>query len=343
MNRFSLVHVVSAALSLLFLSATLVSASFAASKDEVRRFDDWFAACDNGLDCTAGSLLPDGDSDATTVFSLHRAAAAEAEPDFQILVPEGTTVANRYEVDGKPVSLHPTRKDDWLKFPAEDVPTLVSAMRRGALLALVDEDGKPIATASMAGATAAMLAIDEAQNRLGTTTALVRRGAKAPDTIPPPPALPEVEAIRTARKAETSLPAAKATSLRTDAQCDGSEDTVQEFAIDSEHNLVLISCDSAAYNFTSLALVTDKEGKLYDPDFDHVDDEGDGRINNAAFQDGVLYTSMLGRGVGDCGQSRNYVWDGARFVTVEIARQDVCGGNPDWPVLYRAAPVWRDE
>ncbi len=179
----------------------LASTAFAAaSKDEVRRFDDWFVACDNGLACAAGSLVPDGDSNATTVFSLHRAAAATAEPEFEILVPEGTTVPDRYEVDGKPVSLHPKRKDDWLQFPPEDVPALVSAMRRGALLALVDEDGQPIATASMAGATAAMLAIDEAQNRLGTTTALVRRGAKSPDTIPPPPPLPEVDAIRTSRK-----------------------------------------------------------------------------------------------------------------------------------------------
>ncbi len=107
---------------------------------------------------------------------------------------------------------------------------------------------------------------------------------------------------------------------------------------------MLISCDSAAYNFTSLALTIDKAGETDAPAFDHLDAEEEGdRLNNATFQDGVLYTSMLGRGVGDCGQSRNYVWDGERFVTIEIARQDVCGGNPDWPVLYQASPVWRDE
>ncbi|MQT15041.1 DUF1176 domain-containing protein [Segnochrobactrum spirostomi] len=340
MNRLSL-----AVVSSVFLSSVLAPVCFAAaSKDEVRRFGDWFAACDNGLDCAAGSLVPDGDSGATTVLSFHRAAAATAEPEFEILLPEGTTMPDRYEVDGEPVNLHPERKDDWLRFSTEDVPELVAAMRKGSVLALVDEGGEPIATASLAGATAAMLAIDEAQNRLGTTTALVRRGSKSPDTIPPAPALPEVDAVKTSRKAGPSLPADKAGWLRSDAQCDGSESSVEEFALDGERSLVLIACDSAAYNFTSLALTIDKAGETAAPEFDHLEsDEDDGRLNNATFQDGVLYTSMLGRGVGDCGQSRSYVWDGQHFVTLEVARQDICGGNPDWPVLYRAAPVWREE
>src|SRR5918997_729627 len=71
------------------------------------------------------------------------------------------------------------------------------SVRRGGQLRVGNAAGATIATVSLGGATAAILYMDEQQRRLGTGTALARRGARPASVVPPPPPLPIVTAART--------------------------------------------------------------------------------------------------------------------------------------------------
>jgi hypothetical protein len=65
-----------------------------------------------------------------------------------------------------------------------ELEALMGAMRSADSLTVVG-DGGPVGSISLSGASAIMLWIDEQQGRLGTTTALVRRGEKSPQSVPP--------------------------------------------------------------------------------------------------------------------------------------------------------------
>ena len=68
--------------------------------------------------------------------------------------------------------------------------------------------------------------------------------------------------------------------------------------------------------------------------------EGD-TIMNMAWDDKthVLSTSFKGRGIGDCGGSTDYVWDGKIFRPVEEAMMDECLGAIAWIPTFRARAV----
>ncbi|WP_081477043.1 DUF1176 domain-containing protein [Sphingomonas sp. PAMC 26605] len=313
----------------------------AAPEASVRRFGDWFVACDNGLACVAGSLRSD-DDDATAVFMLHQAATATATPEIAVQLPQGTATPVQFLVDGTPLILDPSRTEDRLVFSSEDAKRLLAIMHKGDKFTLADRAGKPLATASLAGAAAVLLAIDDAQHRIGTIVALLRRGPNPAREIPLPPLLPRIAAVKSSRREGPALPPARIASLRAEAGCDGTDADAQTYPLDEQRRLVLIACDGGAYNFTSLAVTVDRAGRTADAPVDRQDADDDGsKLVNSSYNGGVLSTFVKGRGPGDCGHSRRYVWDGRRFVTIEVARQDECGGNPDWPVLYRAIPFWR--
>ena len=47
------------------------------------------------------------------------------------------------------------------------------------------------------------------------------------------------------------------------------------------------------------------------------------------------------RGLGDCGGSSDFVWDGARFRLVEATGMGECRGSIDWITTWRAKVATR--
>ena len=54
---------------------------------------------------------------------------------------------------------------------------------------------------------------------------------------------------------------------------------------------------------------------------------------------GQLMSYAKGRGLGDCGSSQSYVWDGSTFRLIEMRMMNQCRGAWDWIPLWRARPV----
>ena len=92
----------------------------------------------------------------------------------------------------------------------------------------------------------------------------------------------------------------------------------------------------------SAAFVIGDDGTLRPATFDAstgIDPEAGGvpQLVNAGFGEGLLSSHAKGRGIGDCGVSQSFAWDGTRFRLVEQSEMTECRGST------RLIPTWRAE
>jgi hypothetical protein len=62
-------------------------------------------------------------------------------------------------------------------------------------------------------------------------------------------------------------------------------------------------------------------------------------VSPSLSDDGKILSSFnKGRGLGDCGVSTDWAWDGQTFRLTEYRSMGYCRGVPwdDWPVIFRA-------
>ena len=284
-------------------------------------------------------------------MSVRRGAEANAQSVIALLAPEGKAVS--LAADGKPLPIRLREVANELVVAPGDVDAIIAVLRSARQLQVRSAAGKTIATISLAGASAALLYMDEQQRRLGTTTALVRRGPNPASAVPPPPALPVVTAARA-----TSLPpirpsASRIAALRKQHGCViedvGGLESDESAAIDARHTLLLISCGAGAYNASSLPVIVRRKGRSISPSvakFDVSSSWTDGELPllvNATWDEerGLLVTYSKGRGLGDCGVSRDYAWDGASFRLVEQSEMGECRGSYDFITTWRSRVVRR--
>jgi hypothetical protein len=329
----------------------MMLAAAAAGPADLKTFTDWTVGCDNGRACHATSLMPEsGDWDVTIGLSIMRAPEANAQPEISLIGEGGKTYRLR-TVKGAPIRLvvKPGRSDPLVD--PRDAPALIAATKTDAEIVVQDGAGKQLGTVSLAGARAAMLFMDEAQQRIGTITALARPGTKPASAVPSPPALPEIRSA--ARKAVSpfKIPPPQIAALRKahdcvapegiDAGYDASED-----ALDGAHVLLLLGCGAGAYNFSSIAFVAErKAGKIAVAplayDFPPTAGEGTPMLVNAEWvpNDGVISSFSKGRGIGDCGTFADYAWDGRRLRLAEMSEMRECRGSMDYITTWRAKVV----
>jgi hypothetical protein len=338
---------------LLALAAPAPLGPIAPAPTEPKLFRDWVVACDNGRACEAQSLMPKADSEGWLILGVMRDGAPGAAP--RIAFPgsqeEAPHPAALY-ADGRKLAV--TIADGALG--AEVVAgkdLLISALRSAARLEARDARGNSLGNVSLAGASAALLYMDERQRRLGTVTAIVRPGPKPVSAVPPPPAYPVVAAAALSARPPRRMAKTDWMKLRLEA-C-GEEDAGRGgdpdfYRLDATHSLAYIpvSCLSGAYNHAALLRVAGETGSWRAPDMDvPVDQAGEGEPAGVVFNagwdgaSGELGMFMKGRGIGDCGSAERFVWDGRRFRLVEQTRMDECRGSLDWLHTWHAEVVRR--
>jgi hypothetical protein len=219
-------------------------------------------------------------------------------------------------------------------------------------------DASDVSDISMRGAVAALVWIDEQQLRLGTPSALIRRGDRSISSIPPQPKAPVVRVGRPIRAegAPKPLPAGVESALlaKAKALCGQDEQTRAEevHALGLDTALHAYTCPEAsgAYNLVSVFLIVRNAspetaravefalpiriGRLRtDPGVAHV--AINGGLDPATM---TLSSFSKGRGIGDCGTAEDWAWDGRAFRLTRLRHMPRCFGvlEEDWPVLYRA-------
>jgi hypothetical protein len=193
-----------------------------------------------------------------------------------------------------------------------------------------------------------MLYMDEAQQRLDTETALVRRGSRPAAAVPPPPALPVVAAAPIAQEGAIELPPERVAALRRETGCTidevGGPDEVSTVPLDAESTLVLLACGTGAYNLSSVVMIARRDRARIAIAPARFDDAGNrdaaGRVIlvNAEWdwETGLLKEFPRGRGLGDCGERSRYAWDGTRFRLVFREEMGECRGSIDFITTWRA-------
>jgi hypothetical protein len=233
-----------------------------------------------------------------------------------------------------------------------DTAQVLAAMRSAPEFELRKDDGTRVGSVSLKGVSAALLFMDEQQRRLGTSTALVRPGARPPSAVPPPPALPKVTAAAGSSR-KVTLTGGETAALRKRFGCAidevGGPDEKEVHPL-GQDRLVLLACGAGAYNVTYVPLVVPAKGGVAaarHPAFDAPEawwqGEGKPTLINAAFDPvrSELSSFAKARGLGDCGSGRSYVWDGARFRLTSQIDMDECRGSTDYISTWRAEVVRR--
>ena len=317
---------------------------------EVRTFQDWTVACDNGFACEAVALLPaDVEWEEWITLMLRRGAGPGDRPE---LILQGLEQApSALLADGRAIAARFTGTDDGFIVQADE-RALIDALVSGHLLTVRVPNTARHWSVSLAGSGAAMLYMDERQRRLDTVTALVRRGSAPASAVPPPP-LPQVRIAPAATDRPIAIDTALVARFRRQFECE-EYDTRGPEAVETEQiatgrTLVLIPCGSGAYNFSSVPLIAQRRGGRVVAEvaaFDHqwgIAAEGHPTLVNASWDPEArrLREYSKARGLGDCGSRSEYAWDGTRFRLVRQEEMEECRGSLYYVTTWRAETVRR--
>ncbi|MCT4701425.1 DUF1176 domain-containing protein [Enterobacteriaceae bacterium H20N1] len=337
----------------LFLFCLLL-ASTAMAAPAQKSFSDWQVTCNNQNFCSARNTgLHQG-----LVMTLARSAGAHTDVNLRIDLGNLDTaeikappIAPRLLVDGEPLELDKTK---WRETPhhlitddADTIKVLLEKIGDADAITLVKGQGN----ISLAGLKAALLFIDSQQKRVGSETAWIKKGDDPPLSVPPAPALKEVTITN-----PTPTPFAQdelndlldyGSWRMNNSQCslDPMRREVRIFAISDDKALMLVSCEAGAYNVVDLAWIVSRKKpfasrqiRLKLP-FAPASGNNDLELMNAGYDETnkELTTLAKGRGVGDCGVSSRWRFDGQRFRLVRYAEEPTCDGwhgSGAWPTLW---------
>ncbi|MEM8695595.1 MAG: DUF1176 domain-containing protein [Pseudomonadota bacterium] len=320
----------------------------------VRLFGDWAVGCDNGWACEAISL-PTEDWEIGNGYSItvSRAGGADGYHRVGIRVFEDDTPgAMVLLVDGEYVgTARRTEGDELFHFDPEASQRIAGHMARGSDAELRDVDGGMIDRISLTGSYAALLFIEDRQQRAGTVTASAAVGDDPVSSIPEPPTIPTVRAMPIADRAGEAadeLSGPEFAAFRPGIECDYDDEAPlpsRAVVLSDAADLILVACSRGAYNFSDIAFIRSDDA-LTAARFDRVFAWGDTAdmpfLVNTHWspEEGVLSTYAKGRGIGDCGTAERFVWNGEMFRLIERREMNSCRGSPHWITVYRANVEW---
>jgi len=311
---------------------------------------DWTGVCSNIGHCAAFGFAAEA-ADTDAYLRVDRAAGPTAAPGVLIALDPADTQPNAtwtLTLDGRPVAgVGPVKavgSDSGARARLTGPPAmaLIEALRNGKSLAIL-AGGKPVATVSLTGSAAVLLWVDDQQGRVGTLTALARPGPKPASAVPPAPPTPLITPAPAVSQA--GLPKAAPKSLtKGEIGCDPI-DTPEDIVARLAPGVVLWGpeCETGPYNEVSLVFLGDEHaGHLKRVSF--VDTRGPGQASdelmNASYDPKTRTLSMFAkaRGLGDCGETAAWVWDGKSFRLLWERDMPACrGASPDdWRALYEA-------
>ncbi len=340
------------------LASALSGGAFAKPIATVFDRKDWIGVCDNTLRCTAMALAPD-DGDSRAYLAIVRDGDPAAAPMLKIAVYSDANIPSgplHLHAQGFDADVAGRWADGEILAQSKD-PALIAALARvgtSEARTLQISIGKVSVPISLSGAAAALTWIDDRQGRLGSITALTRKGPRPISEMPPAPLLPVYVAALKGSAVEIK-PAVfpKALLARPELKdCDKAQlnevDERASWRLGPDLVLWSVPCTLGAYNLASVFLVSDSHGgalrpapipALATPDSSDPAANPPFMLINADFDPKTMILNAFekARGLGDCGNLDRFLWDGRVFQPLEIDVMPECRGvTPEaWPALYR--------
>lgn len=310
---------------------------------------DWELACDNTLTCRAAGYSAEEGAGGSVL--LTRAGGPDSLTHGRVVLADtGDDDAQQVNalalwIDDRALGeVSKAENDEWTLSDAQ-TQALIAAIKGSARVEFRGA-AEPFELSGN-GAFATLLKMDEAQGRLNTPGALVRKGNQPEASVPAAVAMPVIQQVHVLKAALRPLTPDELAqvkpkliaSLTDDDSCDNlapSDDQPEEGAepptltpVDAQHVLIAALCWRGAYNegygFWLLDNALQGTPQL-------ITDSG------SDYHDGVISEAQKGRGIGDCWSTAAWVWDGRQFVQSSEATTGMCrairaGGAWQLPTL----------
>ena len=319
------------------LLTLLPVAAMATSIKGIGNYQDWDLVCDNTGTCRMAGYQEEGDDPVSILFTRAAGENAAVEGKFTIL-PFGE--ADRDVQVGQDIEIWLNGKSlGTVKHISDDAPDKLTEEQTKALLSGLKKEseirltyGKTTLKVSDKGAAAAMLKMDEFQQRLNTPSALIRQGQEK-HAVLAPQAAPKVEAVSVNNRKTIELKRGekqfnhvlallrKAYDGCVDEDLESQDITL--YPLTQNKVLAEVLCVRGAYQRTNYyAVLDDKLSK--------VEQILAGLYNEAGYDEKQGYAfvrgAYKGRGVGDCWSSQDAVWNGKIFIRTSKWTTGSCKG-----------------
>lgn len=328
-------------LVLLGLTLAITQSVQAAQIEEAVNFTykDWDLICDNTRTCRAAGYSSD-DTDPAASVLITREAGPSTPVTNQVMLAdyEGETTGQnagipQLFIDNQSLGPLLTVDDDSWKMSESQFAAFQQALQRDSTIHFKDNIQEYIF--SGAGSSAVLLKMDDVQNRLGTPSALMKKGNASEDGVKQPLAIPVIikapvidTKSRDMTPQETAFMKPRLLKLQDTVTADCNEellaDTWQIASLNSQQSLVTLPCWRAAYNSGDMSFIISND--MSTPPVMVTDSATD-------YEDGMLSFSMKGRGLGDCWSYQEWVWDGKQFMASSAGNTGRCR-------LIRAGGAW---
>ena len=305
----------------------------------IGNYQDWDLVCDNTGTCRMAGYQDESSDPVSILFTRAAGENAAVEGKFTIL-PFGET--DRDVQVGQDIEIWLNGKSlGKVKHISDDVPDKLTEEQTKALLSGLKKEseirltyGKTTLKVSDKGAAAAMLKMDEFQQRLNTPSALIRQGQEK-HAVLAPQAAPKIEAVSVNNHKTIELKRSEKQFNHVLALLRKAHDGCVDEDLESQditlypltQNKVLAEalCARAAYQYTNYyAVLDDKLSKVEQVLADQYNEAGYDEKQGYAFVRGIY----KGRVIGDCWNSEDAVWNGKIFIRTSEWTTGSCKGLP---------------
>ena len=317
------------------LLTLLPVAAMATSIKGIGNYQDWDLVCDNTGTCRMAGYQDESSDPVSILFTRAAGENAAVEGKFTIL-PFGE--ADRDVQVGQDIEIWLNGKSlGKVKHISDDAPDKLTEEQTKALLSGLKKEseirltyGKTTLKVSDKGAAAAMLKMDEFQQRLNTPSALIRQGQEK-HAVLAPQAAPKIEAVSVNNHKTIELKLGEKQYDNVLALLRKAHDGCVDEDLESQditiypltHNKVLAEalCFKGAYQSTNYyAVLDDKLSKVEQVLADQYNEAGYDEKQGYAFVRG----SYKGRALGDCWAGQDAVWNGKIFIRTSHWMTSAC-------------------
>ena len=321
------------------LLALLPVVAMATSIKGIGNYQDWDLVCDNTGTCRMAGYQDESSDPVSILFTRAAGENAAVEGKFTIL-PFGE--ADRDVQVGQDIEIWLNGKSlGTVKHISDDAPDKLTEEQTKALLSGLKKEseirltyGKTTLKVSDKGAAAAMLKMDEFQQRLNTPSALIRQG-KEKHAVLAPQAAPKVEAVSVNNHKTIELKLGEKQYDNVLALLRKAHDGCVDEDLESQditiypltHNKVLAEalCFKGAYQSTNYyAVLDDKLSNVEQVLAEQYNEAGYDEKQGYAFVRG----SYKGHAFGDCWNGQEAVWNGKIFIRTSEWTTGSCKGLP---------------
>ena len=319
------------------LLALLPVVAMATSIKGIGNYQDWDLVCDNTGTCRMAGYQDESSDPVSILFTRAAGENAAVEGKFTIL-PFGE--ADRDVQVGQDIEIWLNGKSlGTVKHISDDAPDKLTEEQTKALLSGLKKEseirltyGKTTLKVSDKGAAAAMLKMDEFQQRLNTPSALIRQGQEK-HAVLAPKAEPKIDAVSVNNRKTIELKRGEKQFNHVLALLRKAHDGCVDEDLESQditiypltQNKVLAEalCARAAYQYTNYyAVLDDKLSKVEQVLADQYNEAGYDEKQGYAFVRGIY----KGRVIGDCWNSEDAVWNGKIFIRTSEWTTGSCKG-----------------